>query len=216
MADLKLTKTDTIFGTYEFDAIEVPIIRRRKFVPIPAPYRGLDPDTMTNGVKISKTFSIADFSNAQRTRTLLKDVTEVTPAQALTNLQRLCFEALDPACEFVGAKPTVVSGLANAGSEATLYNPTLIDASVQGDSIFEAFCRGEGCGIQYEFENVKNLRLFALYIRSSCIFDRCVLRYSDVSDEPSLIITVNDKARRLVYTMDNKTIVGRGILDLDA
>lgn len=215
MPKLKVSKTDKIFGSYVFDAIEVELIKRRRFVPIPKPFRSLDASTITNGTRISKSFDLSDFTNAFRTRTLLHDATEVTPEVALSNLQRLCFEALDPASEYVGARPIVMSGLANVGAEAALYNPTLTDTTVQGDTIFEAFCRGEGCALQYEFENVRNLQLFALYIRSSCIFDRCVLRYSDQFDEPSLIVTVNDKARRLVYTMHNKEVVGQGILNLD-
>lgn len=212
MTELKIRKTDDIFGTYDFDAYNIDVVEgRRRYAPIPKPYRALDADEITNGTKISRSFTLGDFTGAERTRTLLKDVTEATPEVVLTNLQQLCFEAMDPATEFVGGKPIVRSGLVSVGTSSVEYNPTLEGVKAKGDTIFEAFARGEGCAIQYEFDNEMNLKQFALYIRRCVIFDRCVLHHSSVYEDPSLIIVVNGKARRMVYTMKGSNIVSKGL-----
>lgn len=183
--------------------------------PVPKPYRGLKASEISNGTKISRHYTLADFTNAPRTRTRLRDSSVLDAQTTLENLQRLCFEALDPATQYVGQKPRVMAGLSDIDNDKGTYVPTIRQSEIKGDSIFEAFAKGEGCSVQFDFENITNLQTFALYIRSSVIFDLCVLRYSPVYDEPSLIVSVNDKARRLVYTMDGQTIVGKGIINLD-
>lgn len=208
---LQITKTDTLYGEYYVDAYTIPTFRRSVFAPIPEVYQGMDASVST-GTRISRYFTLANFTGAKRTRTGINETSATTPDIAFANMQRLCFEALDPATDYVGMKPTIVSGLASheVGNPDD-YNPSIRSTKIVGDSIFEALARGEGVGIQFSEDNEKRLTLFALYIRASCIYDRCVLAYSEGRSEPTLFITVNDKGRRLCYTTVDQAIVSKGI-----
>lgn len=208
---LQITKTDNLYGEYYVDAYTVPTIRRSVYAPISEPYQGMDASVST-GTRISRHFTLANFTGAKRTRTGINETSATTPNIAFANMQRLCFEALDPATDYVGIKPTIVSGLAshNVGNPDD-YNPSINSTEIAGDSIFEALARGEGVGIQFNEDNEKHLELFALYIRTSCIYDRCVLAYTKGRDEPTLFITVNERSRRLCYTTVDQAIVSKGI-----
>lgn len=223
---LIIQKDKTLFGDFIGESYEIPTIERKRFAPIPEKFQGITSENVTNGMLISRYFSLSDFTAAPRTRTLLKNVTATTPDVALANLQRLCFEALDPAVQHVGSKPTIINGLASHqdGREFN-YNPTIPDTKIVGDSVFESYALGTGCAIQFPEDNERRLVNFALYIQASVIYDRCTLYYSSKrrrngdtrldADEPWLIISVNDKMRRRTNTVKDGRIMHEGIKAID-
>ncbi len=209
---LTIPKTHNIFGEFVNDSYQIATPTRARFAPVPEMFSSITPDNVTSGTRISRFFTLSDFTGASRTRTLLKDVSATTQEIALSNMQRLCFEALDPATEYLGVKPNLVSGLASHDNGNQFnYNPTISATTIVGDSVFESFALGTGCAIQFDEDNESRLYDFALYIQASVIYDRCTLYYSSSRDTPHLIISVNEKARRRTNTVKDGRIMHEGI-----
>ena len=210
---LQITKTDSVFGEYAFDAFEIHVPLRRKFAPIAEKYRGVK-TTDTAGTKLSKHFTLADFTASQFTNTKLAHASVNSPEKTLQNLQQLATE-LDPMVTYVGAKPIITHGLASLNTNPDNYNPTTQAKTHKGGTLFEMLLTGEGCGFRFREDNVKKLHLAALYIRACVKYDRMILRYATGIDEPVLFVSVNESARRTFLTMKDKHAIGKGFIELD-
>lgn len=213
VAKLQVSKIDELFGPYAFDAFEFPVIQRRKFAPVPEKYQGIDASA-TAGTRISKHFTIADFTAAPNTNTKLAHASLLTPDQTLRNLQQMAVE-IDSMVDYVGAKPIVTHGLASINTNPDNYNPTTTAKTYQGGTMFEAMLNGQAMGFRYKEDNLKKLELASIYIRTSVIYDRMILRYVTGIDEPVLLVSVTNQARRTFFTMQDKKVIGKGFVEID-
>ena len=196
------------FGSIQqFDSYQLEIYRRNKFLPIPKKFKiekypadVIDPfDEET--VKLSNNFTDSDFISKRIQGTAdpilpfvgSENVIEEAPRHHFSivtiydNLQRLCYEVMEPVYEMAGTKPNIESGL--------LFRDSL--RGVDMDSFFSDQIQGNAVVINFSNdENNEIINLCANYIIEFSLFDRFLIDNTlKKYDRPTLMVSVNSKKR---------------------
>jgi hypothetical protein len=197
------------FGSIQqFDSYELEIFKRNKFLPISKKFKiekypeNLSIDNLTEEtVNLSDNFTDRDFirKTIRGTEDLIlpfvgsENVLPEEPKHYFSiktiydNLQRLCFEVMEPVYEMGGRRPNIESGL--------LFRDNL--RGVDMDSFFSDQIQGNA--VVMNFSNDKNnetINLCANYIIEFSIFDRLLIDNTlKKYDRPTLMVSVNSKKR---------------------
>jgi hypothetical protein len=212
-----LSLNNTKFGIIDyFEGYELDIVKRNKFAQIPKrflieKYPESDIDLLDDErLQFSTHFFDEDFikTTIQRTKdstTPFKDSNnnfEDTPLHHFSiksiydNLQRLCYEVMEPAYEVTGRIPFIESGL--------LFRDNI--KGVDMDSFFADQIQGNA--VVFNFKNDKDNALInkcANYIKEFSLFDRIYIDNTFKKYErTTLMVSVNDKKRGVVGLVRRK------------
>ena len=196
------------FGSIQqFDSYQLEIFRRNKFLPIPKKFKiekypedVIDPfDEET--FQLSSNFSDSDFIRKRIQGTAnptlpyvgSENVIEEAPRHHFSiktiydNLQRLCFEVMEPVYEMAGKKPNIESGLLFRDSLSGVDMDSFFADQIQGNAVVMNFSNDE---------NNEIINLCANYIIEFSIFDRFLIDNTlKKYDRPTLMVSVNSKKR---------------------
>ena len=156
--------------------------------------------------QLSKYFYISHMLGGDYHKGKLKASGAVSLENCVQNMQLLAMNVLDPL--FDRFDFSITEGL---------YT-TLLNETIGGGSITAAFAEGRAVAIQ--FPNRRNSYYFqaASWIHSNLVFDKLILSYVDFDphgiNEPTLIVSINNKNANSVSTEWNYQTVEEALLDL--
>lgn len=211
---------ETQFGShFDFESYRLDLVPRKKFLPIPSFYKFTDDDIPgdfdiltfdlenldNNNIIFSRHFRynalIAFDLNRQSTdrKTIFLDGVSQDPSverhyysnkTLYNNLQRLCFEVLEPAVEFAGAIPKIEHGL--------LFKTNI--EGVDPDSFFSDQLKGNA--VVFNFPDRRDSLAYRVfeYLFEFALFDKIILDTKHY-DVPTIKISVNEKNRRLAFAV---------------
>lgn len=191
----------------QFDSYQLEIFKRNKFLPIPKKFKiekypedVIDPfDEET--FQLSSNFSDSDFIRKKIQGTAnptlpyvgSENVFEEAPRHHFSiktiydNLQRLCFEVMEPVYEMAGKKPNIESGLLFRDSLRGVDMDSFFSDQIQGNAVVMNFPNDE---------NNEIVNLCANYIIEFSIFDRFLIDNTlKKYERPTLMVSVNNKKR---------------------
>ena len=206
----------TTFGTIDiFDQYELNFVNRNSFIEPPSrlklkesqiPKDGEFANTNPVTVQMSKYFTdknlmkfpVNPVLTSVSGSSVLVDGEIVTSLRkknhysnkfVYDNLQRLCFEVLDPVVDFAGVRPTILNGL--------LFTENT--KGIDQDSFFAEQTKGNA--VVFNFPNESDNKIVNkvfLYISEFSIFDTLIYDNKNY-DIPTIKVSVNDRKRRMLF-----------------
>jgi len=202
---------------FDFEAYNLDLVPRKKTLPIPAFYKFKDEDipgdfeittfdlenVNNNNVIFSRHFRYNSLINFDLNRTS-NDVRSVSLGgesqddvverhfysnkTLYNNLQRLCFEVLEPVVDFADAIPKIQHGL--------LYRSKIND--IEPDSFFADQVKGNAAVFNFpDRRDSLAYRVFE-YLYEFALFDRIIIDTKHY-DVPTVKVSVNEQNRRLAF-----------------
>lgn len=214
---MKLTVNENSFGTIsEFDSFDINFVQRNEFI-IPSDKFLLDDDEIpvdgefsnSSPVPVSLSRHFLDFNlmkfpiNPVLTSETLS-TTKVNNEQVLVprqrhhysnkfvyhNLQRLCYEVLDPVVDFIGERPNIEHGL--------IFTTNTSD--IDQDTFFGDQTKGNAVVFNFQFDSSgQKIKSCLKFIAEFSLFDRMIYDNTLVNyDVPTLKVSVNENKRKMI------------------
>ena len=196
-----IVSPETSFGVItEFDSFDLNFVQRKDFVQISDLYKLSETDipkqggfanSTTESVPLSPLFEDENFLNF--TINPFEDSTRGRHCYnnniVYNNLQRLCYEVLEPLVDFIGERPTINSGVLFSTRVNVVEEDTFIGDQLRGNGVILSFPN--------DGSNQKIIDSFN-FISEFCLFDRLI--YDNTLNQysvPTIRVSVSDKKRKM-------------------
>lgn len=214
---MKLTINENSFGVIsEFKSFELNLVQRNNFIvpsdrfklsddkiPVDGKFSNSNPEPVSlsrhfldfnlmkfpiNPVLTSETLTITEVNNEKVF--VPRQRHHYSNKFVYSNLQRLCYEVLDPVVDFIGERPNIEHGL--------IFTTNTSD--IDQDTFFADQTKGNAVVFNFSFDSsgekiiscMKLISEFSLFDRM--IYDNTLVDY----DVPTLKVSVNENKRKII------------------
>lgn len=193
---------ESSFGTItEFTTFDLEFVQRNRFVE-PSdlfditnsiPSDGGFSNSSTPIVRLSPLFTDASLlpssinppAGSSRTRNAYDNET------VYRNMQRVCYEVLEPVTEFVGSIPTINTGVIFVSNVKGIDQDSFYADQIKGNAVVFSFPNDS---TNTQIKDAYN------FLSEFCLYDRLI--YNGSLTVPTVSVSVNNKKRRIKSTTD--------------